>query len=353
MTQALQELRHTLGPLLTSLSLANIDEATTGDIMHAASHCQALRNLCLEGLALGGPLAQQSHTVPTHTIPRDKFIEKSAGEGADRGKGKKSGSSGKVGGKGGRGKKGKDQDRSGGFRDGEKKRVPTPTPIAQEPVSSAEELREQLRPVIFPSLVHLSVKHCNFLSAVVVSAPALQRVTINNCTSVKLVSLTAPGVRLLDLAGCSNLTLVDHHTASNKETGVGTNDSHQHQPCLRSLTHASFRHCARLDEQFFFRLVDNCRMLSGLDVYGTVLSPVVSKSRGLGAKDDIACKCKKAAQKPNTKKGASAPALTTERGNRKTKSGLRKLEAARPAISIFSTKQHAQDRDRGLIHELF
>lgn len=134
---------------------------------------------------------------------------------------------------------------------------------------------------------------CSALTGACLEAPNLVRICLHGCVKLKFLDLLAPLLTDLDVSGCCVLHSLPLHSQS-----------------LCGLRIANITGCKQLDEAFLGRLVNHCRHLRQLHVFG------------LGA----------------TEKGGNG------RGRQKIgKATLAKLTVGRPNLDLIVTKKDWRD----------
>jgi len=140
------------------------------------------------------------------------------------------------------------------------------------------------------SLIRLELVDCNGLTGISVSGRALVTLRLNDCINLACVDVMAQHLQSLDVSGCLSLKKIPLH-----------------QESLRKLRFAILTHCRALNEEFMVRIVDHCRVLCQLHIFGSGASERASNAKS--------------------------------RQKVKTKSGLQKLTTGRPKLELFTTKK--------------
>lgn len=148
----------------------------------------------------------------------------------------------------------------------------------------------QLPPLDLRRLVTLELINCGEISRAYLRGPSLVKLSFRGCSGLNHVYLEAPMLTALDVSYCDNLSSLPLREDS-----------------MRGLRVADFTGCRKLNEVFMGRLVDHCRALRQLHIFGSGASERASNSKS--------------------------------RQKVKTKSGLTKLTAGRPKLDLVTTKK--------------
>ncbi|KAJ1448652.1 hypothetical protein M885DRAFT_573998 [Pelagophyceae sp. CCMP2097] len=176
-------------------------------------------------------------------------------------------------------------------------------PAAASPVEAQRRGRatQPQHVLVFLRLEALDVDGCDGVVSLRVVAPRLLALLAPRCDRLATIDAFAPRLTHLDVRRCASLA---HFALPPKS--------------LVALRVASVAYCAALPETFLHRLVDHCRFLVHLDVYG-----VVSDGKGASA-----------SKKKN--RGADP-----HRVKQRSRAGLDKLNKGRPDLDVVrSRKEH-------------
>uniref|UniRef100_A0A7S1YQ46 R3H domain-containing protein n=1 Tax=Ditylum brightwellii TaxID=49249 RepID=A0A7S1YQ46_9STRA len=152
-------------------------------------------------------------------------------------------------------------------------------------------MRNQISdPLCLQRLMSLEILGCDGLTGAVLDGPCLARLCVRDCSQLNFLDLRTPLLTFLDVSDCPILGHIPLPTES-----------------FRGLRVAIFTNCRGLTESFMTKIVDHCRALRQLHIFGSGASEKANNSRS--------------------------------RQKIKTKAGLTKLTAGRPKLELISTKK--------------
>jgi len=164
------------------------------------------------------------------------------------------------------------------------------SPMLSSSPRSFDAPRAALMPLNLHRLIRLELNDCHGLTGACLEGPNLVRLCLRNCSTLATLDLRSPKLTTLDVSECGRLSKFPLHDFS-----------------LRGLRVANLTGCKSLNEAFCSRLVNHCRALRQLHIFGSGASEKASNAR--------------------------------TRTRMKTKAGLSKLTAGRPKLTLCATKK--------------
>jgi hypothetical protein len=118
-------------------------------------------------------------------------------------------------------------------------------------------------PLSCGNLLSLSLNDCENIRIMCFSAPSLARFVAKRCPKLTTLDLFAPVLNTLDMSGNEMLGTIPLHEKS-----------------LRGLRVAKLTGCKLLNETFIHKMVNHCKALRQLHIYGSGAAAAAANARG-------------------------------------------------------------------------